>query len=77
VLKPGCCFAGYEWCATDQYDPNNEEHKKVRARVCVCCVCIGGWDDDDRWWWSLSAEAGGPVGVESTPCPPAQDDMGA
>jgi hypothetical protein len=29
VLKPGSCFAGYEWCATDQYDPTNEEHKKV------------------------------------------------
>jgi hypothetical protein len=32
VLKPGHCFAGYEWCATDQYDPNNAEHK-----------CVAGW----------------------------------
>ena len=32
VLKPGGCFAGYEWCATDKYDPSNPEHKSVRAR---------------------------------------------
>jgi hypothetical protein len=24
VLKPGACFAGYEWCATDRYDPTNQ-----------------------------------------------------
>jgi hypothetical protein len=29
VLKPGACFAGYEWCATDMYDPNNAEHRAV------------------------------------------------
>ncbi|KAI8476628.1 MAG: cycloartenol-C-24-methyltransferase-like protein [Monoraphidium minutum] len=33
VLKPGGCFAGYEWCATDQYDPSNEEHKKIMAEI--------------------------------------------
>lgn len=31
VLKPGACFAGYEWCATDQYDPANAEHRQARA----------------------------------------------
>lgn len=28
VLKPGQCFAGYEWCSTNLYDPTNEVHKK-------------------------------------------------
>ena len=33
VLKPGGCFAGYEWCATDQYDPANPAHKDVMAEI--------------------------------------------
>lgn len=33
VLKPGKCFAGYEWCATDAYDPKNPEQKKVMAEI--------------------------------------------
>lgn len=33
VLKPGSYFAGYEWCATDKYDPSNPEHKKVMAEI--------------------------------------------
>ena len=48
VLKPGGCFAGYEWCATDQYDPKNEEHRKVcfgdsvfsGVAVRFVCVCV-------------------------------------
>ncbi|XP_062175324.1 cycloartenol-C-24-methyltransferase-like [Alnus glutinosa] len=24
VLKPGQCFAAYEWCMTDSFDPNNK-----------------------------------------------------
>lgn len=33
VLKPGHCFAGYEWCATDSYDPSNPQHKEVMAEI--------------------------------------------
>ncbi|XP_009626683.1 cycloartenol-C-24-methyltransferase 1-like [Nicotiana tomentosiformis] len=33
VLKPGQCFAVYEWCMTDSYDPNNEEHKMIKAEI--------------------------------------------
>ena len=33
VLKPGSCFAGYEWCATDAYDPSNPQHKEVMAEI--------------------------------------------
>lgn len=33
VLKPGQCFAAYEWCMTDSYDPNNMEHQKIKAQV--------------------------------------------
>ncbi|KAH9774422.1 cycloartenol-C-24-methyltransferase [Citrus sinensis] len=31
VLKPGQCFAAYEWCLTDAFDPNNQEHKKIKV----------------------------------------------
>lgn len=33
MLKPGHCFAGYEWCATDSYDPNDPQQKKVMAEI--------------------------------------------
>ncbi|KAL3622540.1 Cycloartenol-C-24-methyltransferase 1 [Castilleja foliolosa] len=33
VLKPGQCFAAYEWCMTDAYDPNNSEHKQIKAEI--------------------------------------------
>ncbi|CAI9103026.1 OLC1v1001440C2 [Oldenlandia corymbosa var. corymbosa] len=33
VLKPGQCFAAYEWCMTDSYDPNNQEHNKIKAEI--------------------------------------------
>lgn len=33
VLKPGACFAGYEWCATDKYDRTNAEHARVIAEI--------------------------------------------
>lgn len=33
VLKPGRCFAGYEWCATDAYDPTNKQQKEVMAEI--------------------------------------------
>ncbi|URD75505.1 cycloartenol-C-24-methyltransferase 1 [Musa troglodytarum] len=33
VLKPGQCFAAYEWCMTDHFDPNNESHKKTKAEI--------------------------------------------
>ncbi|KAK9189270.1 hypothetical protein WN944_020676 [Citrus x changshan-huyou] len=33
VLKPGQCFAAYEWCLTDAFDPNNQEHQKIKAEI--------------------------------------------
>ncbi|KAF3787262.1 Cycloartenol-C-24-methyltransferase [Nymphaea thermarum] len=33
VLKPGQCFAAYEWCMTDSYDPSNAEHQKIKAEI--------------------------------------------
>ncbi|CAL5430921.1 unnamed protein product [Camellia sinensis] len=33
VLKPGQCFAAYEWCITDSFDPNNEEHQRIKGEV--------------------------------------------
>ncbi|KAB2627531.1 cycloartenol-C-24-methyltransferase [Pyrus ussuriensis x Pyrus communis] len=33
VLKPGQCFAAYEWCMTDAFDPDNQEHQKIKAEI--------------------------------------------
>ncbi|KAJ6692068.1 METHYLTRANSFERASE [Salix purpurea] len=33
VLKPGQCFAAYEWCMTDSFDPLNQEHQKIKAEI--------------------------------------------
>ncbi|VAI10641.1 unnamed protein product [Triticum turgidum subsp. durum] len=33
VLKPGQCFAVYEWCITDHYDPNNATHKRIKDEI--------------------------------------------
>eukprot|EP00008_Paramoeba_atlantica_P004972 CAMPEP_0201478642 /NCGR_PEP_ID=MMETSP0151_2-20130828/3419_1 /ASSEMBLY_ACC=CAM_ASM_000257 /TAXON_ID=200890 /ORGANISM="Paramoeba atlantica, Strain 621/1 / CCAP 1560/9" /LENGTH=367 /DNA_ID=CAMNT_0047859777 /DNA_START=55 /DNA_END=1158 /DNA_ORIENTATION=- len=33
VTKPGGYFGSYEWCMTDKYDPNNEEHNKLKWMI--------------------------------------------
>lgn len=33
TLKPGGVFASYEWCTTDEYDPNNPEHKQIALDI--------------------------------------------
>mmetsp|Transcript_60010 Transcript_60010/g.130156 ORF Transcript_60010/g.130156 Transcript_60010/m.130156 type:complete len:392 (-) Transcript_60010:120-1295(-) len=33
VLKPGAIFACYEWCVTDLYDPDNAEHRQIKADI--------------------------------------------
>ncbi|KAL8500834.1 hypothetical protein ACS0TY_020426 [Phlomoides rotata] len=33
VLKPGQCFAAYEWCMTDAFDPNNKDHQQIKAEI--------------------------------------------
>ncbi|XP_066363483.1 cycloartenol-C-24-methyltransferase 1-like [Miscanthus floridulus] len=33
VLKPGQCFALYEWCITGHYDPNNATHKRIKDEI--------------------------------------------
>lgn len=33
VLKPGGTFAGYDWCLTDKYDPNNSVHRETKRLV--------------------------------------------
>ncbi|XP_077213801.1 cycloartenol-C-24-methyltransferase-like [Tasmannia lanceolata] len=33
VLKPGQCFAAYEWCMTDSFDPENQSHQKIKAEI--------------------------------------------
>ena len=33
VLRPGACFAGYEWCVTDGFDPRDAEHQRIRKDI--------------------------------------------
>jgi sterol 24-C-methyltransferase len=33
VLKPGSCFAGYEWCLTDAYDASNPHHREIKKGI--------------------------------------------
>ena len=33
VLKPGSLFAGYEWCLTDVYDPQNTRHVQIKKNI--------------------------------------------
>ena len=33
TLKPGASFAGYEWCMTDAFDPNNAEHQRIKKGI--------------------------------------------
>ena len=35
VLRPGACFAGYEWCLTEAFDPANAEHLRIRNVIMV------------------------------------------
>ena len=31
VLKPGGCFAAYEYCLTDRFDANNPRHRQIKS----------------------------------------------
>ncbi len=33
VLKPGARFAGYQWCVTPKFDPNNPRHQEIRFGI--------------------------------------------
>ncbi|KAL6981160.1 Cycloartenol-C-24-methyltransferase [Sarracenia purpurea var. burkii] len=33
ILKPGQCFAAYEWCMTNSFDRDNKEHQKIKAEI--------------------------------------------
>ena len=35
VLRPGACFAGYEWCLTGDFDPENAEHLRIKNDIMV------------------------------------------
>eukprot|EP00559_Dactyliosolen_fragilissimus_P002420 CAMPEP_0184862972 /NCGR_PEP_ID=MMETSP0580-20130426/8178_1 /TAXON_ID=1118495 /ORGANISM="Dactyliosolen fragilissimus" /LENGTH=394 /DNA_ID=CAMNT_0027360999 /DNA_START=20 /DNA_END=1204 /DNA_ORIENTATION=- len=32
-LKPGSIFACYEWCMTDNYDPKNADHRRIKKQI--------------------------------------------
>ena len=49
VLKPGSIFACYEWCMTDEFDPTNKEHLRMKKQIeegdglpdiCHTSVCL-------------------------------------
>ena len=33
LLKPGACFAAYEWCMTDRFDPGNALHARIKRDI--------------------------------------------
>ena len=33
VLRPGACFAGYDWCLTEDFDPRNAEHLRIKKDI--------------------------------------------
>ena len=33
VLGPGGLFAGFEWCLTDRFDPENPEHRRLKSGI--------------------------------------------
>jgi sterol 24-C-methyltransferase len=33
VIKPGGYFAGYDWCVTDVYDPNDSNHVRIKKGI--------------------------------------------
>ncbi len=35
VLRPGACFAGYEWCLTGDFDSGNPEHLRIKNDIMV------------------------------------------
>ena len=35
VLRPGACFAGYDWCMTEKFEPDNEKHKQIKHDIMV------------------------------------------
>ena len=35
VLRPGALFGGYEWCITDDFDPENPEHQRIKHDIMV------------------------------------------
>ena len=35
VLRPGACFAGYEWCLTENFDPGNAEHLRIKHDIMI------------------------------------------
>ena len=60
LLKPGACFASYEWCMTDRYDPEDPLHRRIKADI-----ELGGGilELDERENGRRSARGGGVRGV--------------
>ena len=35
MLRPGACFAGYDWCVTESFDPANAEHRRIKNDIMI------------------------------------------
>ena len=33
MLKPGALFAGYEWCMTGKFNPNDARHQGIKSEI--------------------------------------------
>lgn len=74
VLKPGGCFAGYEWCMTASFDADNPEHRRIKVRKHLRNLATGGHKTEARSGCSAclpsalsGAGAWGAVGALSLP----------
>ena len=52
VLRPGACFAGYEWCLTDDFDPGTRSTSGSRTKS----------------WWGMRCRRSPPCRRFATPC---------
>ncbi len=35
ILRPGGCFAGYDWCLTGKFDAGNEAHQRIKHDIMI------------------------------------------
>ena len=35
ILRPGGCFAGYDWCVTEKFDAGDENHRRIKHDIMI------------------------------------------
>ena len=65
VLRPGACFAGYECCLTEEFDPRNAEHLRIKKDI----VTTSGLPDHRPHFGGLRRIARGRIRTSGSPRP--------